>query len=136
MSPPSAPWDRCGAVGVGVGRNGTLYVADTINNRIAAIPNAIFRMHSAGTGVTVSKGSALKGPLGLVIAPNGDILTVNSLNGNLVETTPHGAQIAVKKLDTSGSSPGAGALFGLAVAPRGSGVYFVDDAVNTLDLLH
>ena len=29
-----------------------------------------------------------------------------------------------------------GALFGLAVAPAGSGVYFVDDAVNTLDLLH
>jgi hypothetical protein len=39
-------------------------------------------------------------------------------------------------LDKSGSPAGAGALFGLAVAPRGDGVYFVDDATNTLDLLH
>ena len=35
-------------------------------------------------------------------------------------------------LDTSGSPPGAGALFGLAVAPQRSGVYYVDDAANTL----
>jgi len=35
-----------------------------------------------------------------------------------------------------GSPPGSGALFGLAVAPHGSGLYFVDDAVNTLRLLH
>ena len=29
-----------------------------------------------------------------------------------------------------------GALFGLAVARGGSGVYYVDDAANTLNLLH
>jgi hypothetical protein len=125
-----------GPTGVGLGGNGTLFVADTLNNRIAAIPNALFRQHSAGTGLTVSKNGALKGPLGLAIAPGGDVLTVNSLNGNLVETTPEGRQVAVKTLDTSGSPAGAGALFGLAVAPHGNGVYFVDDAANTLDLLH
>jgi len=32
-----------GPTGVGLGRNGTLYVADTLNNRIAAIPGAVFR---------------------------------------------------------------------------------------------
>jgi hypothetical protein len=32
--------------------------------------------------------------------------------------------------------PGSGALFGLAVAPRDGGVYYVDDATNTLRLLH
>jgi len=53
-----------------------------------------------------------------------------------VETTPEGMQVHVKILDTSGSPAGAGALFGLAVAPYGNGVYFVDDATNTLDLLH
>jgi hypothetical protein len=53
-----------------------------------------------------------------------------------VEVAPNGRQIAVKTLDRSGSPAGAGALFGLAVAPRGNGVYFVDDATNTLDLLH
>ena len=125
-----------GPTGVGLGRNGTLFVADTLGNRIAAIPNALLRGHSAGTGLTVSRNGALKGPLGVAIAPNGDILAVNSLNGNLVEIKPDGSQVAVKKLDTSGSPAGAGALFGLAVAPYGDGVYFVDDATNTLDLLH
>jgi hypothetical protein len=125
-----------GPTGVGLGRNGTLFVADTLNNRIAAIPNALFRRHSGGTGLTVSRNGALKGPLGVAIAPNGDILAVNSANGNLVEIKPDGRQVAVKKLDTSGSPAGAGALFGLAVAPQGDGVYFVDDATNTLDRLH
>jgi hypothetical protein len=125
-----------GPTGVGLGKNGILYVADTLRNRIAAIPFAQFRASSAGTGRTVSQNKALSGPLGLIIAPGGNVLTVNSGNGNLVEITPGGTQVAVKTLDKSGSPPGAGALFGLAVVPRGAGVYFVDDAVNTLNLLH
>ena len=59
----------------------------------------------------------LNGPLGLVVAPGGNILTVNSGDGNLVEVTPSGFQVAVRTLDRSGSPPGAGALFGLAVKP-------------------
>jgi hypothetical protein len=125
-----------GPTGVGLGGHGTLYVADTLDNRIAAIPNALFRGFSAGRGFTVSRGHALNGELGLVIAPNGDILTVNGGNGNLVEVTPFGAQIAVRRLDSSGSPPGAGALFGLAVKPGQDAVYYVDDATNTLNLLH
>ena len=125
-----------GPTGVGLGRNGTLYVADTASSRIAAIPHAVTRSSSAGTGSEVSMGGALNGPLGLAIAPNGDVLTVNGNDGNIVETTPAGKQVAVKALDTSGSPAGAGALFGLAVAPHGAGVYFVDDATNQLDLLH
>jgi hypothetical protein len=125
-----------GPTGAGLGANGTLYVADTITNRIAAIPDAVFRDFSAGAGFTVSRGGALNNPLGLVIAPNGDILTVNGGNGNLVEVSPFGAQVAVRRLDSSGSPPGAGALFGLAVVPNQRAVYFVDDATNQLDLLH
>jgi hypothetical protein len=128
-----------GPTGVGLGKDGTLYVADTLNSRIAAIPDAVFRGTSAGTGQTVSENGALNGPLGLAIAPGGDVLTVNSGDGNLVETTPSGTQVAVKTLDSTGSPPppgGAGALFGLAVAPHGEGVYFVDDNTNTLNLLH
>jgi hypothetical protein len=125
-----------GPTGAGLGPNGTLYVADTVGNRIAAIPNAVFRGFSAGPGFTVSRGGHLNSPLGLVIAPGGDILTVNGGNGNLVEVTPSGAQIAVRRLDSSGSPPGAGALFGLAVKPGHDAVYYVDDATNTLNLLH
>jgi hypothetical protein len=121
-----------GPTGVGLGRNGTLYVADTLNNRIAAIPNAVFRFRDGGTGHTVSKGGGLNGPLGLAIAPGGDILTANSNDGNLVETTPAGNQVAVQTVNPAGG----GALFGLAVAPHGAGVYLVDDALNNLDLWH
>jgi hypothetical protein len=78
----------------------------------------------------------LNGPLGLAIAPNGDVLTVNGGDGNIVETTPAGAQVAEMTLDSSGSPPGAGALFGLAVRPDLLGVYYVDDAANTLNLLN
>jgi hypothetical protein len=128
-----------GPTGVGLGPNGTLYVADSLDNRIAAIPDAAFRISNDGSGATVSENGALSGPLGLAIAPGGDILTVNSVNGNLVETTPGGAQVAVQALDTTPTPPfppGNGALFGLAVAPRGVGVYFVDDDSNTLNLLN
>lgn len=125
-----------GPTGVGLGSDGTLYVADSLNNRIAAIPHALTRSDTALTGKDVSANGALSDPLGLVIAPNGDILTVNGNNGKLVETTPSGTQVAVKKLDTTGTPPGAGTLFGLAVAPGGTGVYFVDDGTNTLNLLH
>ena len=123
-----------GPTGVGLGFNGTLYVADTVNSTIDAIPNAVFRCKSAGTGKPVTTGNNINGPLGLAIAPNGDILTANGGDGNLVETTPGGNQIAVKTLDTNNG--GGGNLFGIAVAPRGDGVYFVDDFSNTLGLLH
>ena len=126
-----------GPTGAGLSANGVLYVADTLDNRIAGIPSALSRGSSAGTGFTVSRGHNLVGPLGLVIAPNGNILTVNSGNGNLVEITPAGAQIAVRTLDTGGGPPpGAGDLFGLAVKPGHRAVYYVDDGTNTLNLLH
>ena len=131
-----------GPTGVGLGPNGTLYVADTLNSRIAAIPNAAVRLTDDGTGQTVAEGSPLNGELGLAIAPNDDILTVNGGDGNLVETTPGGAQV-VKTIDDQGSPPGAGNLFGLAVKPGADAVYFVDDfggppftQSNNLNLFH
>ena len=123
-----------GPTGVGLGHDGTLYVADTLGNRIAAIPYALFRQDSAGTGKTVSQGGALNGPLGLAIAPGGDILTVNSNDGSMVETSPQGEQLVSKNVDVTGT--GGGTLFGLAIAPNGNGVYFVNDGNNMLYLLH
>jgi hypothetical protein len=123
--------------GVGLGRYNTLFVADAQNDEIRAIPNALVRSKSAGTGMLVSSGGMLNAPLGLAVAPNGDVLTVNGNDGNIVETTPGGAQIAHFLLDNSGGPPpGGGALFGLAIKPGNRGVYYVDDAANTLRLLH
>jgi hypothetical protein len=125
-----------GPTGLALGRHDTLYVADTVANRISAIPNASTRTGTAFTGSDVTSGGSLNSPLGLALAPNGDVLSVNAADGLIVETTPAGAQAATAVLDTSGNPPdlGAGALFGLAITPNGKGVYFVDDVTNTLNL--
>ena len=86
---------------------GTLYVADTLANRIGALLKAVSRFGSTGRGTTLSQGGALNGPLGLAIAPKGDVLATNGGDGNLVDVTPAGSQ-SVKTIDTSGQ--GAGTL--------------------------
>jgi sugar lactone lactonase YvrE len=123
-----------GPTGLSLSQDGRLFVADTLQNRIAAISSALFRMDDAGTGVTISQGGALNGPLGLVMAPNGHILTVNGGDGYMVETSPGGQQVAVRPVDVS--NQGGGTLFGLVIAPNNHGVCFVDDGNNTLNLLH
>lgn len=126
-----------GPTGVGLGANGSLYVADSTANRIAAIPNAMTRTTVVqGGGMDISSGDHLNDPLGLAIAPDGHIITMNGGDGKAVETTPSGQQF-VKTL----VSNGAGDLFGLAIAPKGAGVYFVNDIgsgpdANSLQLLH
>jgi hypothetical protein len=123
-----------GPTGVGLAADGTLYIADSLENRIASIGNAVDRTSTAGIGVTVSRSASFNDPLGLAVLPGGgDILTVNGNNGLLVVTTTSGGQVGRGLLDSSGTPPGAGALFGLA--PAREGLYFVDDATNTLNLL-
>jgi hypothetical protein len=117
----------------------TLYVADSLDNRIAAIANAPTITSSAQTVQDIAVGGALNDPLGLALAPNGDLVAVNGNDGKAVEVTQAGAQVAVKVLDntvTHGGKNGGGTLFGLAPVPDSSGLYFVDDGANTLNLLH
>ena len=118
------------------GHGGVLYVADTLNNRIIAIEDPLQRNTSDGTGMTVFQGGALNAPLGLEIATNGNILTVNGADGYLVETKVeghHGHQVRKVLLDNVNN--GAGALFGL-IDVAGQGIYFVDDNENALNLFH
>jgi hypothetical protein len=123
-----------GPTGVALASDGTLYVADTLKNRIIAVPDALTRTTPlVDKGITVSEGGHLNQPLGLVLAPNGDILTANAGDGNIVETTPAGKQLVAVGAD---AKAGAGSLFGLVPVPGGGGVYFVDDANNDLRLLH
>jgi hypothetical protein len=113
-----------GPTGVGLGPDGTLYVADTINSTIDAIPNAVVRFSDDGTGSMVSAGHHLNGELGLAIAPNGDVLTVNGGDGNIVEVNPHnGAQAFFQLI-----ADGGGDRFGLAVKPDAHAFYFVNAA--------
>jgi hypothetical protein len=124
-----------GPTGVALEPNGTLYVADTVQSRIAAVPFATTRFFPVSGGITVSQGGSLNAPLGLAVAPGGDLIAVNGNDGNAVEVTPFGAQVDTRTIDPFNSG---GDLFGLAIAPNGRGVLFVDDnsAANTLELLH
>ena len=127
-----------GPTGVGLGRGGILYVADSNDNRIAAVPNAMTRaLPVQGGGTTVAHGGPLNDPLGLTVAPNGDIISANGADGRVVETTPAGAHPAVRNVIHNGG----GDLFGVAVAPNNRSLYLVDDAgsgasANSLGLLH
>ncbi|MBB5372225.1 NHL repeat-containing protein [Acidocella aromatica] len=124
-----------GPTGLALGKNGELYVSDAIGNRIVSIPNAATRTDSAGTGTVVMQDGLLKRPLALATAPNGNLLTVNGLNGQAVEIDPvSGKQVGAQWIDKDEAQtpPGSGDLFGLALAPDGKGFYYVEDDVNTI----
>jgi hypothetical protein len=122
-----------GPTGVALGSNGTLYVADTQGNRIAAIPDATTRQTAlGGGGITVVAGHDLMSPLGLTLAPNGNLLAANGGNGNIIELSPTGAHVATVTADDSSAPGGAGVLFGLTVSPFNNHLYFVDDGLNEL----
>jgi hypothetical protein len=119
----------------------TLYVASTGDNAIYAVSNAEFSGGQSGKGKLIFSNSHLRGPLGLAIAPNGDLLAANGdavnadpmnlQNSEIVEFTPTGHFVTEFQVD-----PGAGGAFGLAVGTEGNKTLFaaVDDVTNTLDI--
>ncbi|HLK55532.1 MAG TPA: hypothetical protein VKU00_03160, partial [Chthonomonadaceae bacterium] len=122
-------------------QTGKLYVASTGDNAIFSIPNAATRKTDDGMGSLVYQDDAhLRGPLGLVLAPNGDLITTNgdAVNGDpnfpseMVEFTPSGTFVA----QTPVNSTGQGGAFGLTLV--GSDDYMlliaVDDIANALNI--
>jgi sugar lactone lactonase YvrE len=126
-----------GPTGLALGKDNTLYVSDALTNRIAAIPEATTRKDSAGQGRDVTKDGLLQRPLAMCLAPNGDLLITNGLNGQVVEVDPAtGKQLYAQWVDANKAQtpPGNGDLFGIAMKPDGSGFYYVEDEVNALVL--
>jgi hypothetical protein len=124
-----------GPTGLALLPNGTLYVSDAVENRIVAIPDALTRTSSAGTGREVTKGGLLRRPLAMALAPNGHLLVCNAQNGQVVEFDPvSGRQLYAQWVDSNQaqSPPGNGDLFGIAMTPDGKGFYYVADDMNTV----
>lgn len=101
----------------------TLYVAGEGDNEIFAVANASGTTSDGGTGTVVYNDPAhLYGPLGLVLAPNGDLLTANadSINAQptfasqIVEFTPSAA---------SGQTPAGTFVMSLQVDPLNGGSF-------------
>jgi hypothetical protein len=110
----------------------TLYVADSVQSHIDEVPNALLRIAPAtGGGHLIAQGGDLDDPLGMTLAPNGNILTANGENSKFVETSPSGAEVASFSTEIE-----PGGLFGLAITPNRHGIVYVNDIENELDLLH
>jgi hypothetical protein len=114
--------------GLALGGNGTLYVDDALTNSVSALPQALTRT-SAITALrsNLSAGGALHAPLGMTIAPNGDLVVVNGNNGNAVEITPAGKQIMTRTLIKNG----AGDMFGIITTQRA--LLIANDGTDALD---
>jgi len=124
-----------GPTGEALAPDGTLYVTDGLDNEIVAIPNALTRTDSAGTGHVVTQGGLLSWPLAMAWSPEGHLLVCNGKDGRLVEVDPAAAkQIYAQWInsDQAQSPPGNGDLFGIAMTPDKKGFYYVMDDVNTL----
>jgi hypothetical protein len=124
-----------GPTGLALAPDHTLYVTDGLDNIITAIPDALSRSGSAGTGTQVTQGGLLNWPLAMVYTSAGHLLVCNGKDGQLVEVDPvAGKQIYSQWIDSdqAQSPPGNGDLFGIALTPDGDGFYYVEDDMNTL----
>lgn len=112
---------------------GVLYVASTDDNAIFAVPDAGFTFRDRGTGTAIVQNDGhLHGPLGLVLAPNGDLIVANGdavdaggTPNDLVEYDRFGDFVGSFQIDTGG----AGAAFGIALSTDNGVIRFaaVDD---------
>jgi hypothetical protein len=118
-----------------------LYVASTADNMIFAVSHAGSRTGSSGTGKVVFRDEHLRGPLALVLAPNGDLLTANgdAVNADpaqpseIVEFTKQGKFVTQFNVDA-----GQGGAFGIGVAEVSPDIVrfvVIDDNANDMTVL-
>jgi hypothetical protein len=118
--------------GLALGSNGTPYVDNTLTNTISGIPQALTRATAlAATASTLAAGGALNAPLGMTLAPNGDLVVVSGNDGNAVEFSPASKQLFTKTLIKNG----AGDLFGITTTATGE-LVAVSDGKNVIDTYH
>ena len=139
---------RCDPAALVVGPTGlafdsgsdTLYVASTGDNAIYAVSPASTATSDGGTGTVFIRDAVhLHGPLALVRAPNGDLITAQ---GDAVNPDPNQPSEIVEYSATGrflaqfsiNAIPGS--AFGLALGASTDGLQFasVDDTLNVLDV--
>jgi hypothetical protein len=117
-----------------------LYVASSLDNAIFAIPNAEHSKSDHGTGrLVVQDNTHLHGPLGLVLAPNGNLIVANADGVNadpnqpseIAEFTTKGKFLAQISLNTMAAAP-----FGIALQTSDDTITFaaVNDDTNQLEI--
>ena len=112
-----------------------LYVSAENDNKIFAVSGASKLTASGGSGTMIFSDPALNGPLGLVMALNGDLITVNadSLNGSpaipsdVIEFTSGGALVRQFSIDPN---PGSG----FAILSLQNEFAYVDDFTSNVTI--
>lgn len=116
--------------GLALGRDGTLFVDDTETDAVYGIGDAPIRTTAVtAASVVLSSGGSLRAPLGMTMAPDGDLVVVNGNDGAAVELDQAGHQLATRTLVKGG----AGDLFGVTLTADHTGLLFVNDGTNALD---
>ena len=124
-----------GPTGTALGKDDTLYVTDGLENAIYAIDHASTRSTAQGTGRLLTENGLLAWPLAMLMTPQQHLIVLNGKNGQAVEVdAASGKQIYAHWLnaDQAQSPPGNGDLFGGALTPDGTGLYYVEDDINAL----
>jgi hypothetical protein len=117
-----------------------LYVASTGDNKIFAVPHAGTAVSPVLTGTPIFASRHLRGPLALVFAPNGNLLTANgdAVNADathpseIVEFTKSGEFVREFNVDAS-----QGGAFGIATVLSGNPPFnfaAVDDVPNVISV--
>jgi len=120
-----------------------LYVASEDDNQIFAIADASSLTSTAGKGTLIFSDPSLHGPLGLMIAPNGNLVTANA--DPAAHAAPNGANPSeLVEFTTSGKfvrqfsiDPNQGSAFAiLNVASGGANQFaYVDDFLSILNIM-
>jgi hypothetical protein len=125
------------------GGTDTLYVASELDNKIFALKGAGTTTSDLGTGnVVFSDPTLLRGPLGLILATNGHLITANSDPARvtssagpseIVEFTKGGRFVRTFSIDSA-----SGAAFAVSDLFKPGSIQFsyVDDAESTLTIWH
>jgi hypothetical protein len=120
----------------------TLFVASEDDNEIFAIPHAGMSTGSTSKGMLVYRDNThLHGPLGLIVAPDGNFVTANAdpsahvdaaQPSELVEFTPGGSFVRQFSID-----PNTGAAFAIlnVRTPLANQFSYVDDFSSTISIL-
>jgi hypothetical protein len=117
-----------------------LYVASTADNAIFAVPRAGTSASLVNKGTQIFASPVLRGPLGLMFAPNGNLLTSNgdAVNGDpmhpseIIEFTKSGQFVTQFNVDAS-----QGGAFGIATVLSGLPQFnfaAVDDVPNVVSV--